>query len=93
MIAGVSYMRYPLFLGFDIVGGIAWGGGVTLAGYFLGNVPFVHKHLETIILGILLVSLSPAIIAAARAYLSRRRGVATDAAEPEDAPVLPDGTV
>jgi len=24
VIAGVSYMRYPVFLGFDIVGGIAW---------------------------------------------------------------------
>lgn len=34
VIAGVSYMRYPVFLGFDIVGGVAWGAGVTLAGYF-----------------------------------------------------------
>ena len=30
VVAGVSYMRYPVFLAFDIVGGIAWGGGVTL---------------------------------------------------------------
>src|ERR1700739_1114487 len=49
-IAGVSYMRYPVFLGFDIVGGIAWGGGVTVAGHFLGNVPFVHQNLQKIIL-------------------------------------------
>jgi membrane-associated protein len=73
VIAGVSYMRYPVFLGFDIVGGIAWGGGATLAGYFLGNVPFVHKNLELIILVILFVSLSPALVAAGRGYLARRR--------------------
>ncbi len=73
VVAGVSYMRYPVFLGFDIVGGIAWGGGATLAGYFLGTVPFVHQNLEKIILAILFVSLLPALISAARVYLARRR--------------------
>jgi membrane-associated protein len=73
VIAGVSYMRYPVFLGFDIVGGIAWGGGATLAGYFLGTVPFVHQNLEKIILAILFVSLLPALISAGRVYRGRRR--------------------
>src|ERR1700751_2027336 len=73
VVAGVSYMAYPVFLGFDIVGGIAWGGGATLAGYFLGTVPFVHQNLEKIILAILLVSLLPAFIAAWRGYRGRRR--------------------
>lgn len=73
VVAGVSYMRYPVFLGFDIVGGILWGGGVTVAGYFLGNVPFVHQNLEKIILLILFVSMLPAFIAAGRGYLARRR--------------------
>jgi len=74
VVAGVSYMRYPVFLGFDIVGGSAWGGGATLAGYFLGTVPFVHQNLEKIILAILFVSLLPAMIAAWRGYQGRRRG-------------------
>ncbi|MGA7052442.1 MAG: DedA family protein [Mycobacterium sp.] len=73
VVAGVSYMRYPVFLGFDIVGGVLWGGGATIAGYFLGNVPFVHQNLEKIILVILFVSLLPALIATGRAYLARRR--------------------
>jgi membrane-associated protein len=72
VVAGVSYMRYPVFLGFDIVGGIAWGGGVTLAGHFLGSVPFVNQHLESIILGIAVVSLLPLLIGALRGYWSRR---------------------
>ena len=56
VVAGVSYMRYPVYLAFDIVGGILWGGGVTVAGYFLGNVPFIHQNLEKIVLVILFVS-------------------------------------
>jgi membrane-associated protein len=73
VVAGVSYMRYPVFLGFDIVGGIAWGAGATLLGYFLGNNNFVHHNLEKIILGILFVSMIPAFTAAGRAYFNRRR--------------------
>lgn len=74
VIAGVSYMRYPLYLGFDVVGGIAWGAGMTLTGYFLGTrVPAVTDHLETIILGIVFVSLLPAVFAAGKTYLARRR--------------------
>ncbi|MBW0019663.1 MAG: VTT domain-containing protein [Mycobacterium sp.] len=87
VVAGVSYMRYPVYLAFDIVGGVLWGGGVTVAGYFLGNVPFVHQNLEKIILGILFVSMLPAFIAAWRSYRSRRRAPAEK--EP-DAPALPE---
>jgi membrane-associated protein len=78
VVAGVSYMRYPVFLGFDIVGGVLWGGGVTIAGYFLGNIPFVHQNLEKIVLVILFVSLSPALVAAGRGYLARRRAANQD---------------
>lgn len=73
VIAGVSKMRYPLFLGFDIVGGFAWGAGVTLAGYFLGNIEFVNRHLELIILGIVFFSVLPAVISIGRGLLARRR--------------------
>lgn len=73
VVAGVSYMRYPVYLAFDIVGGCLWGGGVTIAGYFLGNIPFVHENLEKIILCILFVSMIPAFIAAGKAFLARRK--------------------
>jgi membrane-associated protein len=73
VVAGVSYMRYPVYLAFDIVGGVLWGGGATLAGYFLGNVPFIHQNLEKIVLVILFVSMLPAFISAGRAYRKRRR--------------------
>jgi len=74
VIAGVSYMRYPVFLGFDIVGGIAWGGGMTLLGYFLGNIPFVKQNLELMILGIVFLSILPGVISVGKALLGRRKG-------------------
>lgn len=76
VIAGVSYMRYPVYLAFDIVGGVLWGGGVTLIGYNLGNVPFVHQNLEKIILVILFVSMIPAFAAAWKGYRGRRSNAA-----------------
>ena len=74
VIAGVSYMRYPVFLGFDIVGGVLWGAGVTLLGYFLGNVPFVKAHLELMILLIVFLSVLPGLITVGRNLLKRRAG-------------------
>jgi len=72
VLAGVSYMRYPLFLGFDIIGGILWGAGMTLLGYFLGNVPFVKENLEVMILLIVFLSIMPGLLAVGRNLLGRR---------------------
>jgi len=73
VLAGVSSMRYPVFLGYDIVGGIAWGGGVTVLGYFLGSVPFVKEHVELMILLIVFLSVLPAVISVGRGVMARRR--------------------
>jgi membrane-associated protein len=73
VIAGVSKMRYPVFLGFDIVGGFAWGAGVTVLGYFLGSVPFVKNHIELMLLLIVFLSILPMIISVGRGLLQRRR--------------------
>jgi membrane-associated protein len=51
---------------------------VTIAGYFLGNVPFIHQNLEKIVLAILFISMLPAFIATGRAYLRRRRAPKDD---------------
>ena len=72
VLAGVSQMRYPVFLAFDIVGGLLWGAGVTLLGYFLGNVPFVKAHLELLILLIVFLSVLPGLIAVGRNVFQRR---------------------
>ncbi len=71
VLAGVSKMDYRKFVAFDIVGAVLWGGGVTVLGYFLGNVAFVRDHVEAIFLLIVFVSILPGIIAVAKKMLSR----------------------
>ncbi|MBK9329794.1 MAG: VTT domain-containing protein [Sphingobacteriales bacterium] len=61
-VSGVGRMTYKTFLPFDILGGFIWVTSVSLAGYFLGNIPFVEKNLEKFILGIVFLSILPLII-------------------------------
>jgi membrane-associated protein len=63
ILAGVGKMKYATFLRYNIVGGIAWGAGVTLLGYFLGNtVPGIDKYIYPIIVLIVIVSALPVIL-------------------------------
>ena len=59
VVAGVSKMKYRTYLTFDLLGGLLWGVGVTLLGYFLGQVEFVEKNLEVAILAVVAISLTP----------------------------------
>jgi membrane-associated protein len=36
-LAGISRMHYPRFLGFNAAGGLVWGAGCVLLGFFAGN--------------------------------------------------------
>lgn len=60
-VSGVGKMNYKVYLPYDILGGILWVAGISLAGYFLGRIPFVEDHLEKFIIGIVLLSISPMI--------------------------------
>lgn len=63
MIAGIGEMSYPLFLTYNIIGGMLWAIGVPLVGFFLGRtVPNIDHYLLPIIVGIIVVSLMPTII-------------------------------
>jgi membrane-associated protein len=55
VMAGVSRMRFDLYLTFSIIGGIIWADGVLLIGYWLGHIEFVRKTVEPLIDPILIV--------------------------------------
>ncbi len=62
VMAGTSHMRYRTFLVYDIVGGILWGVGVTMLGYFLGQIDWVENYIEKfLLLGIFGISVIPVI--------------------------------
>ena len=68
-LAGVGAMSYPRFLGYNIVGGVAWVALLTYAGFFFGNIPWVKQNLTFIVLAIVVVSLVPAVVT----FLRERR--------------------
>ena len=57
--AGVGKMTYRKFFSFDILGGALWIGGLTTAGYLLGNVKFIREHIDLVCLGIIAISVLP----------------------------------
>jgi len=62
IVAGVGNMKYRTFLTYNLIGGLLWSCGVSLAGFFLGSViPNVDKYLLPIILVIIVVSLLPTV--------------------------------
>ncbi|MEN3610168.1 VTT domain-containing protein [Plantactinospora sp. ZYX-F-223] len=79
IVAGVSGMRYRTFVVYNVIGGILWGTGVTVLGFFLGQIPFVKTNIELILIAIVFVSVIPIIIELLRARMAARRG--TTAAE------------
>lgn len=75
-LAGASGMRYRTFTTYNVVGDLLWGAGVTLLGHTLGQVPFVRMHIELILIGIVAVSVAPAVVSVLRSRLSFVRGPA-----------------
>lgn len=61
-VAGIGTMSYPKFLRFNVIGALVWVIGLTLLGYFFGNLPFVRNNFETVIFGIIGLSLVPMIV-------------------------------
>ena len=61
-IAGASKMDYPTFLRFNLIGGVVWGGGVTLLGYGFGNIDVVKENFELAIFGVIAISLLPIVV-------------------------------
>ena len=55
-------MSYKKFFKYNVVGGISWVCGLTLLGYFFGNMAFVQAHFETVVFGIVGLSLLPMVV-------------------------------
>ena len=60
-VAGAGSMRYASFLAYNVIGAIAWVGICVGAGYAFGNVPVVRDNFSLVALGIVFVSLLPAV--------------------------------
>lgn len=68
-IAGMGGMKWHHFVVFNILGGVTWSSIFVLLGYFFGGIPAVQEHFSLVVVGIIAVSLVPAIAGAVRAKL------------------------
>ena len=63
VVAGVAEMEYRSFLAFNVIGGLLWVWSMLFIGYFLGRwVPGIDKHIESVILVVIFLSILPGII-------------------------------
>lgn len=78
--AGVGDMSRRRFAVYNAVGALLWAVGVTLLGYFLGQVPFVQRYSEVFIIVLVLIPGIPILVEIARAFRAaraRKRGGST----------------
>lgn len=67
-VAGIARMPYRRFLMFNVLGASSWILLMTWSGYWLGRFAWIKEHFELVVLGIVVVSVLPALIGAWRAW-------------------------
>ncbi|MFL6205053.1 MAG: DedA family protein [Acidimicrobiales bacterium] len=88
IVAGVSKMDYRTFVRWNIVGGTLWAWGVTLLGYFLGQIDVIEQNLEIAILLVVAISCTPIALELVKARRERRTTALDDVAHDLHEPAL-----
>lgn len=78
LIAGIGKMDFKPFITWTAIGGVIWAVGVTVLGFFLGNVPIIRNNIDAVLVMIVLVSILPMVV---EALLARRRRAAEERVE------------
>jgi len=73
-VAGLGRMTYRRFMSYNVAGGLLWVLLLVPAGYFFANVPFVKNHFSAVTLGIIFISILPAVFEFFRERNRRKRG-------------------
>ena len=81
--AGVGKMDPRKYFLYSAIGGVAWAAGVTVLGYFLGQIAFVRENLEIMVLLIVFISVIPILVEVIRDRRARKAAVATGGADTE----------
>ena len=63
VVAGAARMQYPMFVLYNVIGGLLWIWSMLLTGYYVVRLlPGLEAHVEKLIIGIIVVSVLPGII-------------------------------
>ena len=71
-IAGVANMNYSKFISYNLIGGAIWIIGITLLGFFMGEIPYIKNNFEKVVLIIVFVSILPIIIEFFKSRFSKK---------------------
>ena len=95
IVAGAVEMPFRRFFTFNVIGGVLWGVGVTLAGYYLGQViPDIDRYFLVVVGAVIVVSALPAMAHLMKEYgpvgrrlAAERLGLGSDHSELAPVPV------
>lgn len=74
VVAGIGSMKESVFLLYNILGAILWGGGVTLLGYWLGSkIPNIDHYVLPVVLAAMVLSFGPMFYHLAKNLLARKQ--------------------
>lgn len=71
-VAGIGQMHYPKFLLYNVLGGIIWVGLFAIGGFLFGNISIVKNNLTFVVIGIVVISLLPAVIKLVKKKLNKK---------------------
>lgn len=77
-VAGVGTMNYRTFTSFNVIGALIWVVGISLVGYFLGNIEIVKNNFEKIVFLIIFISVLPVLIAVFKNKFGKKEIVEAD---------------
>lgn len=72
-VAGIGKMNYATFFTYNVVGAILWVVGISLAGYFLGNIPLIRDNFSKVVLIIIVLSVLPIVFEVLKAKFSKKK--------------------
>ncbi|MBE8721439.1 DedA family protein [Sphingobacterium pedocola] len=74
-VGGIGKMNYGTFITYNVIGAFLWVVGITLAGYFLGNIPIIKDNFSKVVLIIIFLSILPILFEVVKEKFSRKKGV------------------
>jgi membrane-associated protein len=73
-VAGVGTMNYRHFITYNVLGAFLWTAIFIGLGYFFGNIPFVQKNFEYVVIAIIFISIVPMVIEYVRGRANKVSG-------------------
>jgi membrane-associated protein len=90
-VAGIGQMRYPKFALYNVVGGVSWVLICTLAGYQFGQIEWVRKHFEVVVVAIVVISVLPMAVEVVLAWWRGRRAKEAEVSKAPEEPARASG--